>query len=167
VRRAGPALVERGVARPRLVERQPFPQAEAQLLEGRVRLDLETVRCGNRRGSIDRAPERARVDGGKGMLLELAGGGFGLDDALRATPDGLDGLKASKAVASLPKDSDVVLYCGCCPMTKCPNIRPSYQALKEMGFTRIRVLSIPTNMAADWYGKDYPSEAGTAGVPGQ
>ena len=81
------------------------------------------------------------------------------------TPAGIEMLR--KAVADLPKDSDVVLYCGCCPMTKCPNIRPSYALLKEMGFTRVRVLSIPTNMATDWYGKDYPSEAGSAGAPGQ
>src|SRR5215212_3236870 len=56
------------------------------------------------------------------------------------TPQGLETLR--KAVAELPKDSDLVLYCGCCPMTKCPNIRPTYALLKEMGFTRIRVLSI-------------------------
>ena len=80
------------------------------------------------------------------------------------TPAGIETLR--KAVAELPKDSDLVLYCGCCPMTRCPNIRPSYALLKEMGFTRVRILSIPTNMAADWYGKDYPSEAGTA-APGQ
>ena len=80
-------------------------------------------------------------------------------------PEGIAALK--KAVAGMAKDSDVVLYCGCCPMTRCPNIRPAYQALKETGFTRVRVLSIPTNMAADWYQKGYPSEAGSAGGPGQ
>src|SRR5215472_9759537 len=73
---------------------------------------------------------------------------------------GIEALK--KAVAGTPKDADIVLYCGCCPMDHCPNIRLAYQALKESGFTRVRVLNIPTNMAADWYSKDYPSEAGTA-----
>ena len=80
-------------------------------------------------------------------------------------PEGIADLK--KAVVGMAKDSDLVLYCGCCPMTRCPNIRPAYQALKEMGFTRVRVLSIPTNMAADWYQKDYPTEEGSAGGPGQ
>jgi thiosulfate/3-mercaptopyruvate sulfurtransferase len=80
-------------------------------------------------------------------------------------PDGIEALK--KTVAPMAKDSDIVLYCGCCPMERCPNIRPTYQALKELGFTRVRVLSIPTNMAADWYGKGYPSEAGSAGGAGQ
>jgi hypothetical protein len=65
------------------------------------------------------------------------------------------------------KDADIVLYCGCCPMEHCPNIRPAYQALKESGFTRVRVLRIPTNMAADWYGKGYPSEAGSAAEGGK
>jgi thiosulfate/3-mercaptopyruvate sulfurtransferase len=77
-------------------------------------------------------------------------------------PEGIEALK--KAVAGMAKDRDLVLYCGCCPMVKCPNIRPAYQALKDMGFTRVRVLSIPTNMATDWYSKDYPSEAGSAGA---
>jgi len=71
-------------------------------------------------------------------------------------PEGLEALK--KAVAGLSKDADIVLYCGCCPMVKCPNIRPSYQALKDAGFTHVRVLDVPTNMHEDWYTKGYPSE---------
>jgi thiosulfate/3-mercaptopyruvate sulfurtransferase len=74
-------------------------------------------------------------------------------------PEGLGALK--QAVAKLPKDADIVIYCGCCPMVKCPNIRPAYGTLKEMGFTHIRVLDIATNMHTDWYEKNYPSEAGT------
>lgn len=77
-------------------------------------------------------------------------------------PEGIDLLK--KAAAGLPKDADIVLYCGCCPMVKCPNIRPSYRTLKEMGFTHVRVLNIPTNMHVDWYAKGYPSEPGSAGA---
>src|SRR5579871_1360635 len=68
-------------------------------------------------------------------------------------PEGIEALK--KAVAHSPKDADIVVYCGCCPMVKCPNIRPAYAALKEMGFTHIRVLDIPTNMHDDWFTKDY------------
>jgi len=72
-------------------------------------------------------------------------------------PEGIEALK--KAVANIPKDTDIVLYCGCCPMTQCPNIRPAYRALHELGFTHVRVLNIPTNMSADWYSKGYPSES--------
>ena len=75
-------------------------------------------------------------------------------------PEGIEALK--KAVAGFSKDADLVVYCGCCPMVKCPNIRPAYKTLKEMGFTRVRVLNIPTDMHADWYSKNYPSEPGSA-----
>lgn len=75
-------------------------------------------------------------------------------------PEGIDALK--KEASKLSKDADIVLYCGCCPMEKCPNIRPAYSTLKEMGFTHIRVLRVPTNMATDWFDKGYPSEDGTA-----
>jgi thiosulfate/3-mercaptopyruvate sulfurtransferase len=80
-------------------------------------------------------------------------------------PEGIEALK--KAVAGLPKDADLVIYCGCCPMVKCPNVRPPYRVLKEMGFTHVRVLNIPTNMQADWYSKDYPSESGRAAPSSQ
>ena len=74
--------------------------------------------------------------------------------------EGIDMLK--KAVANLPKDADLVIYCGCCPMVKCPNIRPAYRTLKELGFTHVRVLDIPTNMHTDWYSKNYPTEEGSS-----
>jgi hypothetical protein len=71
-------------------------------------------------------------------------------------PEGIEALK--NAVADLPKNADLVIYCGCCPMVKCPNIRPAYRTLKELGFTHIRVLNLPTNLHSDWVSKDYPSE---------
>src|SRR5689334_19247584 len=36
---------------------------------------------------------------------------------------GLDLLKT--AVANLPRDRDVVIYCGCCPYDECPNVKPA------------------------------------------
>jgi len=75
-------------------------------------------------------------------------------------PEGIALLK--ETVAKLPKDADLVIYCGCCPMVRCPNIRPAYTTLKELGFQHIRVLNVATNMHDDWYAKNYPSEAGTA-----
>jgi thiosulfate/3-mercaptopyruvate sulfurtransferase len=86
-----------------------------------------------------------------------------IDGGTGSKPEGIETLK--RAVASLSKDADIVVYCGCCPMVKCPNIRPAYRTLKEMGFTHVRVLNIPTNMHTDWYTKDYPSEAGSAATP--
>jgi len=72
-----------------------------------------------------------------------------------------EGLADLKAWAqSLPKSSNVVLYCGCCPMVRCPNLRPAFAALHDEGFARLRVLLLPTNFATDWAGKGYPVEKG-------
>jgi hypothetical protein len=73
-----------------------------------------------------------------------------------STADGIAELK--KAVAGQPKDRDIVLYCGCCPMEKCPNIRPAFAALHEMGFTKVRIVSIPTNFKTDWIDKGFPTD---------
>ena len=83
-----------------------------------------------------------------------------LDAGAASKPEGIAALKT--LVATAPKNADIVIYCGCCPMDKCPNIRPAYSALKSMGFEHVRVLSVPTNMSADWYSHRYPSEPGTA-----
>ena len=71
--------------------------------------------------------------------------------------EGIEALK--KAVAGLDKNSDIVLYCGCCPMDRCPNIRPAFKVLAELGYTKVRVLNVPTNMHDDWSSKGYPTES--------
>src|ERR1700733_679360 len=73
-------------------------------------------------------------------------------------PEGIAMLKT--AASALPKDGNIVIYCGCCPMDKCPNVRPAYAALKELGFTHVRVLDVMTNMHNDWFSRGYPSETG-------
>lgn len=70
--------------------------------------------------------------------------------------EGIEMLK--KAVADTPKDADILLYCGCCPMDHCPNLRPAFKVLKEMGYTKVRAMNVATNMPTDWYGKNYPTE---------
>ncbi len=75
-------------------------------------------------------------------------------------PEGLDALKA--AVASLPRDRELVVYCGCCPFDRCPNVRPAMALLKQMGFANVKVLNLPTNFAADWVDHGYPVEEGPA-----
>lgn len=86
-----------------------------------------------------------------------------IDAGASSKPEGIAALR--KLVGHQSKDAEIVIYCGCCPMTKCPNVRPAHRALKDMGFTRIRVLDIPTNMHTDWYSRNYPSEPGVAAVP--
>jgi thiosulfate/3-mercaptopyruvate sulfurtransferase len=71
-------------------------------------------------------------------------------------PEGIDALKQS--VANVPKHAEIVIYCGCCPMVKCPNIRPAYSALKQLGYSKIRVLDLATDFHTDWTAKGYPVE---------
>jgi hypothetical protein len=71
-------------------------------------------------------------------------------------PEGLELLR--QAVAKLPRDRELVIYCGCCPFDRCPNVRPAFTELHKMGFTKVTVLSIPENMAKDWVSKGYPFE---------
>lgn len=59
---------------------------------------------------------------------------------------------------SLPRTSSVVIYCGCCPLAYCPNLRPAYNAIKDMGFARVRVLILPENFGTDWVERGYPVE---------
>lgn len=75
-----------------------------------------------------------------------------------STEQGLSELK--KFTATLPKNLDVVLYCGCCPLEKCPNLRPAYTALKNSGFARLRVLILPTSFNTDWVEKGFPVHKG-------
>jgi len=63
-------------------------------------------------------------------------------------------------VKSLKRDQFIVLYCGCCPWGKCPNIRPAYHALTSLGFTRVRVLYLADNFGTNWVAKGYPVAKG-------
>ncbi len=55
------------------------------------------------------------------------------------------------------KNKEVVIYCGCCPYSKCPNVRPAFNLLKEMGFTNAKLLDLPDNIKTDWLDKGYPT----------
>jgi thiosulfate/3-mercaptopyruvate sulfurtransferase len=71
------------------------------------------------------------------------------------------GLQELKTWASsLPRSTKLVIYCGCCPMGSCPNVRPAFTALHDLGFTKLRVLLLPTDFAMDWANKGYPYEKG-------
>jgi len=61
-----------------------------------------------------------------------------------------------KRVARLPHSQFIVLYCGCCPWIRCPNVKPAYQALRNLGFEKVKVLRIDQNFGADWVTKGYP-----------
>lgn len=63
-----------------------------------------------------------------------------------------------KKLTELPKDTEVVIYCGCCPFADCPNIRPAFNLAKEMHFTNAKLLNLPKNLKVDWIDKGYPMQ---------
>jgi thiosulfate/3-mercaptopyruvate sulfurtransferase len=63
-------------------------------------------------------------------------------------------------VAGLNKDTLIVIYCGCCPWSRCPNIRPAYQQLQALGFTNVKALYLAQNFGTDWVDKGYPVAKG-------
>lgn len=73
-------------------------------------------------------------------------------------PEGLDQLR--QVVNLVPRTKEIVIYCGCCPFDKCPNVRPAYSYLKKMGFGKVSVVHIPTNLHTDWVVKGYPTTKG-------
>jgi thiosulfate/3-mercaptopyruvate sulfurtransferase len=63
-------------------------------------------------------------------------------------------------VAKLTKDTAIVIYCGCCPWSDCPNIAAAYDALHALGFTQVKVLYIAENFGDNWVNQGYPAVKG-------
>lgn len=61
-----------------------------------------------------------------------------------------------KALGELPKSSKIIIYCGCCPFTKCPNVGPAYETARKLGFVNIKILDLPVNLKTNWISKGYP-----------
>lgn len=61
-----------------------------------------------------------------------------------------------KILTTLRRNTAVVIYCGCCPFAKCPNIRPAFHELKKLGFTNVKLLNLTTNLKTNWIEKGYP-----------
>jgi thiosulfate/3-mercaptopyruvate sulfurtransferase len=117
--------------------------------------------------AADLAREIASAKGGSAPTIIYVGfrtlfeGGHVPQASFHGTASKEEGLaELKKWVATLPRSTNLVIYCGCCPFNRCPNIRPAYATLHEMGFTQVRVLVLPTSFAADWVEKGYPMEKG-------
>ncbi|MGO8733154.1 MAG: rhodanese-like domain-containing protein [Terriglobia bacterium] len=63
-------------------------------------------------------------------------------------------------VEGLARNRFIVIYCGCCLWSHCPNVKPAYEALHRLGFSKLKVLYILENLGTDWAGKGYPVEKG-------
>jgi hypothetical protein len=71
---------------------------------------------------------------------------------------GIESLR--RRVKPLPRKTFIVLYCGCCPWSHCPNVQPAYNELHKAGFTNVKVLYIADNFGTDWVYKGYPTIKG-------
>ncbi|MHB1922627.1 MAG: rhodanese-like domain-containing protein [Chitinophagaceae bacterium] len=61
-----------------------------------------------------------------------------------------------KELVHLSKEQSIVFYCGCCPFAKCPDIRPAFRLIQQMGFSNARLLYLPHNLKVDWIDHGYP-----------
>lgn len=75
-----------------------------------------------------------------------------------ASEDGLQRLR--KRVEPLSRNKFIVIYCGCCPWSHCPNVKPADDALQALGFSNVKVLYMANNFGTDWVDKGYPVEKG-------
>lgn len=60
-------------------------------------------------------------------------------------------------VAGLPKSTAIMIYCGCCPWSRCPNMGAAYDVLIELGFTDVTGMQINDNFGTDWVEKGFPT----------
>src|SRR5579859_2195095 len=112
-------------------EKAADPWSKAQVLQpADLRIELEKVK-GESAPTILYVGFRTLFEGG-----HIPGASF---HGTASKEEGLAELK--KSVGELPRSTNLVIYCGCCPFDHCPNIRPAYTTLKEMGFSHVRVWS--------------------------
>ena len=73
-----------------------------------------------------------------------------------------DGVKVLRErVAKLHKDSAIVIYCGCCPWSKCPNIAAAYDTLQQLGFRNVKVIYIADDFGTNWVDQGFPTAKGS------
>lgn len=77
-----------------------------------------------------------------------------IETGMAKEKDNLDTLK--NKLTAMPKETKIVIYCGCCPYEHCPNVRPAIAALKDLKFTNYTLLNLPHNIKTDWIDKGYP-----------
>lgn len=70
-------------------------------------------------------------------------------------PEGLERLR--RRLAGVARDREVVLYCGCCPWVRCPNIQPAGRAARALGFRRVELLYLRDSFAKNWVEAGYPA----------
>ena len=94
----------------------------------------------------------------KQPLVYSIGFGGGIKNSIVEGPvkDSVNLLKWKNELENLPRNTNIIIYCGCCPFVHCPNIRPAFALLNEMKFTHPQLLNIEHNIKTDWIDKGYP-----------
>jgi hypothetical protein len=70
-------------------------------------------------------------------------------------PEGIESLK--EVLKNVNHKKNIVIYCGCCKWKDCPNIRPAFKTVKDMGFKNAKVLYLQDTFMIDWVNKGYPA----------
>lgn len=68
------------------------------------------------------------------------------------------GSKIESFLTMESKTRPIVVYCGCCSYSSCPNIKPAYDYLIGKGFKNTKVLELPEGIKPDWVAKGYVVE---------
>jgi hypothetical protein len=113
---------------------------------------------GKELGSADKQKKPTVVCAGFHTLYQGAHIPGALFHGPGSTPQGIAELKIW--AKDLPRSTNIVLYCGCCPLDHCPNLEPAFAAMRDLGFTNLRVLLLPHDFNTDWIEKGYPVEKG-------
>lgn len=67
-----------------------------------------------------------------------------------------DGIKRLKGtLQNVDHNKNIVIYCGCCKWIDCPNIRPGFKAVKDMGFKNAKLLYLKNTFVINWVNKGY------------
>lgn len=72
-----------------------------------------------------------------------------------STPRGRAAL--TKLLKSMPKDREIVLYCGCCPWDHCPNVNPAFRVARSLGYKNAKIMFVSNDMEHDWVNKGLPA----------
>ncbi|WP_211224626.1 rhodanese-like domain-containing protein [Salinimicrobium xinjiangense] len=92
------------------------------------------------------------------VIISLGAGGIipgSKDTGASGEKKGLQNLK--EELEAMSKDTEIVLYCGCCPFDICPNVRPAFSLLNDMGFKNHHLLNLRDNIKVDWIDRGYPT----------
>ncbi len=65
----------------------------------------------------------------------------------------------AKVVKDWKRDTNIAIYCGCCPWEHCPNVLPAYKKLKTLGFTNVKAIEIHEDFDQDWIAAKLPYES--------